>query len=63
MERDRGRAAEPSGSLSRAPGRERGRERAGDAGEARWGRGRAGEAEPSNADPPPPYRARDHPAT
>ena len=52
VERDRGRAAEPS--MSRARGRERGRER---------GRARAGEAEPSIADLPPPYRARDHPAT
>ena len=52
MERDRGRAAEPS--MSRARGRERGRER---------GHARAGEVEPPIADPPPPYRARDQPAT
>jgi hypothetical protein len=48
VERDRGRAAEPS--MSRARGRER-------------GHARAGEAEPPIADPPPPYRACDHPAT
>ena len=40
--------------MSRARGRERGHER---------GRARAGKAEPPIADPPPPYRACDHPAT